>query len=509
MSSGSSVEVHGSGVVDVASYGRSALRRGWLVAVGLLLGLVAGYGYADSKSPTYVATSSVQVRAPSTDVTQSGTASGALNIDTEQQVASSTAVASLVRNRLGASESPTQLAGRISVASPGKANVLIFSYQAGTPSDAARGVQTWAQAYLDYRATQAKVVIASASANLLASVDALVKSRSSSPDLAGVTTQINSLRSKLATLNGLVVDPGTVIVPATQPSRPAGLPKKALRTAGALVGLVVGLVLAVSVDRLDERVSGRHGAARQIGMPVLAVLSRQRRRDRSRLLGGDDPRYSNLAARLLLLANADGLCTFTLSGPTFASTGVVAGRLAVAIAHSGSRVVLVLADEDDRSVEAALRLRAGPGLFDVLRGTVGAAKVLQTVPGIHGLRAVSAGVTDNRGFAIPPDVVRKALDEWSGTGDIVIVVTPSSTADAPSFVLSASTDAVVLVADTKVSRVRRLRETAHAIEAAGGRVLGVVVSGQPGGLLAGNDPSASPELDREHSPLVESPPVVK
>jgi capsular polysaccharide biosynthesis protein len=72
-----------------------------------------------------------------------------VDLDTEAQIVPTAAVASGAQTLLGTAEDLTDLIKKVTVAVPANTAILDITFEAATRSEAQRGSQTFAQAYLD------------------------------------------------------------------------------------------------------------------------------------------------------------------------------------------------------------------------------------------------------------------------------------------------------------------------------------------------------------------------
>jgi capsular polysaccharide biosynthesis protein/Mrp family chromosome partitioning ATPase len=170
----------------------------------------------------------------------------------------------------------------------------------------------------------------------------------------------------------------TVFDPARADSDPV-LPRPGRTLVIAvLLGLIIGILLAVAREMLDTRVYGIAEAATALGAPVVGALPRRLQGKRALALGrgrrspapGTREAPDSLAAnvRLAQLARGERVIVVTSAVPGEGRT-TVAANLGVALASAGDDVICVEADA--RSPTLGARLGARPaelGLIDVLRG---------------------------------------------------------------------------------------------------------------------------------------------
>ena len=104
---------------------------------------------------------------------------------------------------------------------------------------------------------------------------------SNSPQRAADTAQLDSDKSKLskltqeyATTNGELANTngGSVNNVATPPGKPSSPKKLLIIPSGWCSGMIIGLIVAFLVDRLDKRIHNAAHAERVLDLPVLLNL---------------------------------------------------------------------------------------------------------------------------------------------------------------------------------------------------------------------------------------------
>ena len=121
----------GGSTLQLGDYLRLAKRRWWAIALGLLVGLSAGYAFTATRSQEYTATASVLVQPVATDTeVVNGRTTGAVNLDTEAQLVRSSKTAQAARDLLRTESDLTTLIERVSVTVPPNTAVLAITYTA-------------------------------------------------------------------------------------------------------------------------------------------------------------------------------------------------------------------------------------------------------------------------------------------------------------------------------------------------------------------------------------------
>jgi Mrp family chromosome partitioning ATPase len=155
-----------------------------------------------------------------------------------------------------------------------------------------------------------------------------------------------------------------------------GLPRKLAM--GALAGLAAGLLLLMLLDRLDDRVNSFSELQELFNEEVLGQVPREKsalRKGESGLLQSQDDRYAfveayrNLRSSLLYMAQPSARPKTLLVTSSVPNDGksLTSANLAITLASTGARVLLVDADLRKGSLHNRFGLAAGvPGLSEAL-----------------------------------------------------------------------------------------------------------------------------------------------
>ncbi len=129
----------------------------------------------------------------------------------------------------------------------------------------------------------------------------------------------------------------------------------------------------------------------------------------------------------------------------------VATNLALALARAGRRVLLIDADLRGGRIASALALAVGPGLSEVLAGTVQGAHATQNfrrlAEGSGVLQVITAGGPTSAPARLLASTRTAELIAWARENhDIVLLDTPPVTSIADAAILAPLSDGVMLVA---------------------------------------------------------------
>ena len=140
---------------EAADYVGVLRRRWWIVLALTCVGIVGAFGYVTVAPKSYIATASVNVNPTAADqsnaVAGSRTSGATVNLDTEAQVVTSTAVATMAGKTLHSTLTPYKLAAQINVTVPPNSSILDIACKASTPVGAADCANDFAKAYLQNR----------------------------------------------------------------------------------------------------------------------------------------------------------------------------------------------------------------------------------------------------------------------------------------------------------------------------------------------------------------------
>lgn len=211
-----------------------------------------------------------------------------INTNTEQQIATSVAVAELAADTLG-EEDADALLDHLEVRVPLESQVLVFRYKAGEAGRARAGAQAFAEAYLDFRSGNAIAARDAEVDNLtaeigeltteLAEVNVIINDADSDPvDVAQSQARREQLLAELRVQNdslgaqrNLRIDPGDVIA-AAGIAEVVQTSTFVLLVLGAVVGALAGAALAFVRDRVQARANTVADVEAELGAPVLATI---------------------------------------------------------------------------------------------------------------------------------------------------------------------------------------------------------------------------------------------
>ncbi len=147
-------------------------RRVWLVLLVAIPVIAASTLYSYTRTPLYAASTNILVRPALVSLTV-GSRSPELDAQTESNLATSTAVATLAGEAMGSTLTPQQLLKQVSANMVNGTQFLTISFSDADPETAQRGATAFADAYLEYRRVQAQAVIQQQRAGIDAQLQAV------------------------------------------------------------------------------------------------------------------------------------------------------------------------------------------------------------------------------------------------------------------------------------------------------------------------------------------------
>lgn len=275
------------------------------------------------------------------------------------------------------------------------------------------------------------------------------------------------------------------VVP-TSPSSPRPTRNLVL---GGLLGILVGVALALLVEALDRRVRNKAEVERLLRAPSLAAVAKIRGAG-SHVMGTDGfpgsaaEAYRTLRTALRFVEPDDPLRSIVVTSPS-AEDGksTTAVNLALTLAAAGERVILVDADLRQAAVATLLGIEGKVGLTDVFSGDASLQDALQ--PYRDNLRVLPAG-------ALPPNPseilgsirMTTLLEEMIAMSHIVVFDAPPVLPVTDAVVLSSQVDGTILVVRHGRTNRTQLTETHHRLSTVEADLVGFVYNRQPGREVA-------------------------
>lgn len=277
-------------------------------------------------------------------------------------------------------------------------------------------------------------------------------------------------------------------IPVLDPVRP----NKRLNTLlGLIVGLGLGLALSFFLEYLDTSLRSIEEVEKKLNATVLGAVSRWERPDSGETAGDESGRlitmnaprsavaeaYRTVRTNIGFAAVGAPLRTIvvTSSGPKEGKS-TTASNLAITMAQSGKRVLLLDADLRRPVLHKVFGVERDCGLTDHLVGAVELSEIIHETP-VEGLCVVSSGsIPPNPSELLGSEAMRQVLGRLQEQFDLIIIDTPPVMAVTDALVLIAEVDGVIMIVEAGTTAEQVAVRTRQLIAPAARRFLGVVLN---------------------------------
>jgi polysaccharide biosynthesis transport protein len=392
-------------------------------------------------------------------------------------------VAEEVRETLGLSEARGRILADVHVEPQEQSNIVTIVATAGSPLAAAQLANGFADVLLAQRTRQFR-------AEVRAQLERLERRLAEVPP-----TQVNSgetvaLQQRIGELGGIAGAPDPTLritSRAVAPGSPSW-PRPLLSIAVAFVAaLMLSSGAAFALEFFNPRFRREDELVLEQRLPILARVPRLSRRAERRYFIGAEPLPSDIKEGFRVLratvatTGADGdLPTSVLV--TSASPGegksMTAVNLAIAMATSGSRVILVDGDLRRPMVSTLMHVPiVRDGFIDLVRNNVAPSKVLTAVPGYgENLRLASSRPSHADDLdMLRPDQLRRAIQKLEDAADVVVIDSPPLAEVADALTLAEAAAVVLITVFVGRTRRDKLAEVRRMLSQVGANVIGFVV----------------------------------
>lgn len=374
---------------------------------------------------------------------------------------------------------PSEINDQIEVNPQGESDLVSIEATDESPEFAAVLANTFARQYIAFRrnADRAKVIRAQAL------IDAQLEDLTPEVAASEVGEDLEQRRRQLEVLGALQTGNAELVQPATAPDSPSSPQTQRNVVLGFLLGLFLGIGLALLREQLDRRVRDIDDVEELFGLPVLGTIPQ------SRVIpelgpgaelaptGVEGEAFRMLRANLRYF-NVDREITtilITSAAPQDGKT-TVSWNIALADARAGDRVLLLEGDLRRPTMAQNLGIPTPEdGLSLVL---VGASKPEDAIQSVHGVDLLPAGpLPPNPAELIESQRMAELLTWAEQEYDRVIIDTPPAAVVADALSLFNRVGGVVIVTRLQQSQRDAALHLRDQLANTGAPVLGMVVNG--------------------------------
>lgn len=428
------------------------LHKNWIIIlICTLAGVAAGAGASMLMTPKYEATAELYVSVRSSDSSVAGELVQGTNfarqaVQSYTTVVNKEIVTSRVVEELGLDQSPSELAKQITATNQLDTVLIEVTVTDDDPVLAASIANSVASNFID--------VI----------VNELEKPEGNSPSLV----KIEPVQS------------------AQVPQSPVA-PRVSLNIVfGALLGLAVGLGVAVLRQFTDSKVRSTHDIAQITDRPVIGTIAFDPDAGRRPLIVHEEPKnpkaesYRALRTnlRFMDIENTRHSFVVTSSLPSEGKS-TTSANIAIALAEQGAKVVLVDGDLRKPKVATTMGIDGSVGLTDLLSGRAEPKDVLQRW-GRGRLYVLPAGrIPPNPSELLGSHTMQQVHDQLLAEHDYVIIDAPPLLLVTDGAVLSELAHGTLLVVASGQTPRSALAGAVAQLEGIGSEVSGIVVTKVP------------------------------
>ncbi|MBO9625107.1 MAG: polysaccharide biosynthesis tyrosine autokinase [Microbacterium sp.] len=424
----------------------AAVRKFWIVIIGMaVIGGGIGYGISAATTPQYQSTATLYFAmnqgTTGTDLNQGSTYTQSQMLSFAQ-LATSSRVLTPVIDDLDLGTTPKELARNIAITIPPDTTIL----QVAVTSTGGK---------------RAAEIANATSEELTKAVEAVV-----AKSVDGKPTIVPSVIDK-------------AVVPQFQSS-----PNKSKDAAlAAVLGLVLGILVAFIATMADTKVRNEAALARVTDLPYLGSITRTKRGTEAGLIVVREPR-SHVAEDFrrvqsaLAFANVDGQSRRLLITSASPAEGksTFSANLALTLADLGERTLLIDADLRRPRAGEIFGLDSAVGLTSVVLGSVDLSEAVipwrESGPNL----LLSGEVPPNSASVLTSHAFADVLADASAHHDVVVIDSPPVLTVADTNLVAPLVDGVVIVVDASRTSRPQLAATIRTLEGAGASIIGIVLN---------------------------------
>lgn len=301
---------------------------------------------------------------------------------------------------------------------------------------------------------------------------------------------VDLLNTRIRELN-ITDDAGAMNVIVLEPAVPMSRPYwpnmgKFVRFAFAF-GLILGLVAALSLEVVDDRIRSAEAASDALRLPLLAVVPATYKTGNAlaRLVSTEPRSVFSEVFRTLRTAIFFGTLdhkrdTILLTSPMPGEgKSTTAANLAQSFAQVGRKTILVDCDFRRPRVHSEFELPDGKGISSVIAGEATLEEAIYTNVE-QNLDLLPCGpIPPNPSELLNSSAFRDLLKQIHERYEHVIIDSPPLLAVADARILAAMVDVVLLVIRADKSRRRPARQAREQLDSVGANTLGLIINGAP------------------------------
>lgn len=501
--------------MELKQYLYLAKRWWWLLLLMTLLGGGAALGASVLQEPVYEASTTVLInQAPGALPTAESVLAGQRVAATYAELMLQRPVLEAVITNLQLNITPGELENQVTVTPVRDTNLLVVSVRDTEPGRAAAKaneiVNVFIEQNIQYQSSRYAASLAALQGEMEKLQAELAQTEASLESLEGASTDsaiaerirlqdhLSENQQTYASLmqsyeeirlaEAQTTDKVNVVETALPGTSQTSIPRNTLL--GAVVGMMIGAGAVFLIEYLRETVKTDAEVEQLVGAPTLGIVHQIKANGTGSvaIITASKPRSSYAEAYRVLRANIDFATidkpprsiVVTSSGPSEGKT-TTAANLAIAIAQSGKRVLLVDADLRRPKLHQVFQQPNNYGITSALLHHDGELVVSHIIPTeVDNLFLLPSGpLPPNPADLLASRRMAQLIQELETHLDCIIFDTPPVLAVADSSLLARLCDATLLVVQADTTRTQVLRRATDQIAQSGAHLLGVVLNRVP------------------------------
>ncbi len=486
-------------------------RQALLVAVTTLVTVGVALAAASARTSRYEGRAEIVVQAPASKTRATAAANlsrpsqdSSRLVPNEIRVLTSEEVRAVAAKALGFS--PTVTARQV-----GQSDVMEVAATAATPQRARAVARQFAAAYVEFRRAKASDDLLASSREVESALGQLSEriDHAAGPEKSTLEDQyrlFDDVQAQLQVDAASALDQARIVSPTAADASPITPGVTTIGPLAAVVGLVLGVDLALLFNFLDESI--RTKGDLELACPGLVVLGTvPQGRDLAALVPGQDRSSPTAEAyrsvrTVLLAARRDPpirMLQVTSPGPSEGKTTVVA-NLGMVLAAAGRYVVVVDADLRNPTLNERFGLPNDVGLTSIILGTVPLSIALQRVPDQPRLGVLASGPpAPGQAELLSSSRVAGVLEGVGHYADIVLIDSGPVLGVVDAIVVSRLVDSTVLVSMSGRTKRRDVTRAVEQLLQVKAPLMGVILTGTRNNLdratTSGRQGLIGPSLD--------------
>ena len=293
---------------------------------------------------------------------------------------------------------------------------------------------------------------------------------------------------ELGLVSGLNTVPVQIVDRAEEPLAPVKPRKRLILAAGAALGLLVGLQLALVLDRSYSKVRSPEDIERSAGIRTVGTIPHMEANDEKKLFmachfdrkSAAAEAYRSIRTSLLLATSGDGPPVFLVtSAVDQEGKTTTALNIASALAQTGKRVLVVDADMRRSSMHKPFGIEKGQGLSTCLADGAEPKEIVRESE-VPSLSIITAGPSPENPSELLGSKAMSSFLEWARRDfDFIVIDSPPVAAVTDASVLAPVADGVLMVVRADRTPRRAVAHGRDLLEHAKASVIGAVLNDVP------------------------------